>query len=385
MSTAGMGKLAPRQLENFSGCISKKIGKRTNQPMKILAVTNMYPSPERPGSGVFVEQQVLGLRARGMQVRVLFVDRRSHGPLIYYRIRPMLERELTGFAPDLVHVMYGGVMAQQVTKPRGLPPVVVTFHGSDLLGENLSGRWRKVISHYGVQCSKQAACRANGIIVVARHLLSALGKGIDQRKIQVIPCGIDLRRFKPLEQNWCRERLGWQSEDFHVLFATSAGDPVKRPELARAAVALLNQKLGRVRFHVLSGTPNNEVPVWLNAADALLLTSKHEGSPTIVKEALACGLPIVSVRVGDVAERLADIEGCHLAEPEPEDLARKLELVFANRRRLDCREKLRDLSCEAVAAKLEQFYTEILQGSHASQTKSPGLNFLRGKISLISS
>jgi Glycosyltransferase len=326
----------------------------------------MYPSPERPASGVFIEQQIKGLLARAMEVRVMFVDRRKQGASVYSRIAPMLERELADFMPDLVHIMYGGVMADRVTRQRGLPPTVVTFHGSDVLGENRSGLKRKLISHYGVHCSRKAADRANGIIVVARHLLKALGQRIPLSKVQVIPCGIDLERFKPMDQRHCRERLGWRTDYFHVLFATSEGDPVKRPELARAAVGLLDAKHGHVKFHVLSGTPNSEVPYWLNAADVLLLTSKHEGSPTIIKEALACGLPIVSVDVGDVAERIEGIEGCHLAEAEPVALADKLELVFDRRRRLDCPEKLHELSCETIAGKLEHFYREIIAGCAAA-------------------
>ena len=338
-------------------------------PVKILAVTNMYPSLERPGSGVFVEQQIKGLLARGIDVRVMFVDRRKEGASVYYRIPALLQRELADFAPDLVHVMYGGVMADQVTKQGSLPPTVVTFHGSDLLGENLSGLARKLISHYGVHCSRKAARRAEGIIVVGSHLLTALGAGIVAAKVQVIPCGIDLERFKPMDQHQCRERLGWQPDDFHVLFATSAGDPVKRPELARAAVGLLHGIYGHVKFHVLSGTPNSEVPYWLNAADVLLLTSKHEGSPTIVKEAIACGLPVVSVPVGDVRERIAGIDGCHLAEPQPEDLARKLDFVYKIRQRLNCDEKLQDISNQTIAARLEQFYLDTLRRCHVSEAR----------------
>ena len=330
--------------------------------MKILAITNMFPTPERPGSGVFVEQQVASLLSSGLDVRVMFLDRRSLGPSVYYSIAAMLRREIAEFAPDLIHVMYGGVMADQVTKQRGLPATIVTFHGSDLLGENLSGILRKLVSQYGVLCSRRAAQRADGIIVVARHLLKAMGKGINSAKVRVIPCGIDLERFKPMDQNRCRERLAWQPDDLHVLFATSAGDPVKRPELAREAVDVVDGQSGRVKFHLLSGTANTEVPCWLNAADVLLLTSKHEDSPTIIKEALACGLPIVSVNVGDVAERIEGINGCHLAEAEPAALARKLELVFERRRRVDCREKLNELCCQTVARKLEHFYKEIIAG-----------------------
>ncbi|PWU19380.1 MAG: hypothetical protein C5B50_06680 [Verrucomicrobia bacterium] len=338
--------------------------------MRILAITNLYPSADSPGTGVFIEQQIQSLLSRGLQVQLLFLDRRKEGPWIYYRLGPRLRKAIAEFAPDVVHVMYGGVMAQQVTSQRNLPPVVVTFHGSDLLGENYSGLRRKLISRYGVLCSRKAARQAQGVIVVARHLLSALGDGLDLNKVRIIPCGIDLERFKPMDRSSCRDQLGWPSDCFHVLFATSAGDPVKRPELARAAVAKLEEEGRRVQFHVLSGIPNTQVPIWLHASDALLLTSRHEGSPTIVKEALACGLPIVSVKVGDVPERIEGIEGCYLAEADAADLARKLELICECLPRLECKKKLHDLSSDAVAIRLEQFYQEVLRVRAESQPSS---------------
>jgi glycosyltransferase involved in cell wall biosynthesis len=346
--------------------------------MRILAVTNLYPSAESPASGVFIEQQVQGLRSRGIDVKVMFIDRRREGPWTYYRMRPQLRRCLVEFRPDLVHVMYGGVMAQEVTAERGLPPVCVTFHGSDLLGENLSGLWRKLISHYGVFCSIRAAQRAQGVVVVSRHLLNALGGRLNSRRVCVLPCGIDLNRFKPLDPTECRQQLNWGADDFHVLFASSAGDPVKRPELARAAVARFEQQRGPAQFHVLSGIPNDQVPIWLNAADVLLLTSQQEGSPTIVKEALACELPIVSVAVGDVPERIKDIPGCFLAAPDAGDLADKLSIVWQRGERLECREQLQELSCEAVAAKLEKFYKEITH----ERLEIEGRSYLEEKVAM---
>src|SRR5437660_10202397 len=99
----------------------------------------MYPSPERPASGVFIEQQIKGLLARGLEVRVMFVDRRKQGASVYSRIAPMLERELADFMPDLVHIMYGGVMADRATRQRGLPPTVITFRGPDVRGQHRCG------------------------------------------------------------------------------------------------------------------------------------------------------------------------------------------------------------------------------------------------------
>ncbi|MEW6301940.1 MAG: glycosyltransferase [Verrucomicrobiota bacterium] len=329
--------------------------------MRILAITNMYPSPAFPGRGVFVQEQVRGLCALGLDVRVLFVDRRQEGPLTYYRMQNRVQSAVAEFDPHVIHVMYGGVMADQVLREHHVRPVVVTFHGSDLLGENLSGWTRKIIARYGVHCSRRAARAAEGVIVVARHLVRALNGAVSPDKIRVIPCGIDLERFKPMDSLLCKQKLGWRNDSFHVLFASSNGDPVKRPWLAQAAVAQMDHVDRLPELHYLTGVPNAEVPVWLNASDVLLLTSQHEGSPTVVKEALACGLPVVSVDVGDVAERIEGIDGCHLARPDAEDLAAKLSLVRRNCRRVDLRQsgRLPELSTFTAGRALEQFYEEI--------------------------
>lgn len=334
--------------------------------MKILAITNMYPSAAFPGQGVFVEEQIKGLRAIGLDVRVLFVNRRQEGAMAYFRLRNKVREAIAEFGPDAIHVMYGGVMADQIVRYHHVCPVVVTFHGSDLLGENLSGWVRKIISRYGVYCSHRAAQNADGVVVVARHLLTALNSQAAAGNVRVIPCGIDLERFKPMDSAACKQRLGWNLRSFHVLFASSNGDPVKRPWLASAAVARMSHSEQPAELHHLTGVPNTEVPVWLNASDVLLLTSLHEGSPTVVKEALACGLPVVSVDVGDVAERIEGIEGCHLAPPEPSELGAKLNLVRQRGRRIDACARIGEFSVLAAAQKLKQLYAEVIHADKAA-------------------
>jgi teichuronic acid biosynthesis glycosyltransferase TuaC len=343
--------------------------------MRILAVTNMYPSETAPGRGVFVHEQIKGLRAIGVSVRVLFIDRRSQGASAYYRMGPKLTREFSEFNPDLVHIMYGGVMAHQIVSRYHLRPTLITFHGSDLLGENLSGWLRKIISHYGVWCSRRAATKADGIILVARHLLNALPRSLNPAKIRVLPCGIDLELFRPMDPASCRKQLGWNSDSFHVLFASSNADPVKRPWLAKSAIDQARQRGVPAELHCMSGVPYSEVPLWLNASDALLLTSLHEGSPTIIKEALACGLPIVSVDVGDVSERLEGIAGCHVTTPLPSDLADKLSVLYQNRTRLSCQHRLESLSILTIARRLQAFYSEIAGQGNVSvpEPQSPPL------------
>lgn len=327
--------------------------------MRILVITNMYPTAEFPGRGVFVQEQVKGLGAVGVEVQVVFVNRWREGPKAYYRLHHRVREAVMAFNPEAIHVMYGGVMADQIVSHHHLRPIVITFHGSDLLGEHLSGWIRRILSWYGVCCSRRAAREAEGVIVVARHLRDALRGAVAADKIRVIPCGIDLERFKPLETLACQRRLGWRPDSFHVLFASSNGDPVKQPWLAEAAVAHMSRGEHPPELHYLSAVPNEEVPVWLNGSDVLLLTSRHEGSPTVVKEALACRLPVVSVDVGDVAERIEGVDGCHLAQAEPGELALKLDLVRQHRRRLDGRTASAELSILSAAQKIRHFYQEI--------------------------
>jgi glycosyltransferase involved in cell wall biosynthesis len=327
--------------------------------MRILAITNMYPSEEFPGRGVFVHEQIKGLLSIGLGVRVLFVDRRREGAAVYYRMADKLANLIAGFDPDVLHVMYGGVMAQRVVRCCHVRPTVVTFHGSDLLGENLSGWRRKLISRYGVWCSRRAAKAVDGLVVVARHLLRALPPNLPREKVQIVPCGIDLERFKPMDTAVCRRKLGWDNSRFHVLFASSNGDPVKRPWLAQAAVEQAARRGLPAELHFMTDVPNSQVPTWLNASDVLLLTSVHEGSPTVIKEALACGLPIVSVDVGDVAERIEGVGGCFLSSADPAALAQSLSLVAQRRKRLECRDRVGDLCSVQTARRLKAFYEQV--------------------------
>lgn len=347
--------------------------------MRVLAVTNFYPTPRHPTSGTFVEQQVLGLRCSGLDVDVMLIDRCERGMRSYFTIGAELRRRIEQFQPDVVHAMYGGVMAERVTRIVEDRPTVVSFCGSDLLGEILSGPIRRIASECGIFASLVAARRADGVIVKSRNLEEALPATVIRSKVRIIPNGIDLKRFKPIDQADCRNKLGWDPDRFHVLFpANVGGDPRKRLYLAQAAVEKANRSGLNAELHQLRGVSHEEVPIWLNASGAVLLTSLHEGSPNIIKEALACNVPVVSVDVGDVHERIDGIEGCHIALPDSDDLAIKLTLVATRNGRVASRAKMQALSLEQTALHLGSFYREVVEAHQSRDTGSctminPGL------------
>jgi glycosyltransferase involved in cell wall biosynthesis len=328
--------------------------------VRVLAVTNMYPTATTPAAGAFVAAQVESVRSLGVDVAVLHVDRTTAGWAAYRTVAHETRETIATAWPDVVHVMYGGVMADIVTRTVRDRPVLVSFCGSDVLGSGGGGGVvNRVSSRYGVFASRRAARRAAGIVVKAQALIPALPR-LDSTPLWVVPNGVDFALFRPLGRDGCRRRLGWAPNRRHVLFGAAPHRPEKRYSLAAAAVAGLADRT--VELHALDGVRHEDVPVWLNAADVVVLTSTHEGSPNVVKEALACNVAVVSVDVGDVRERLEGVRGCYVAAATAADIGEKLSLSLAHRGRVAAREGMADLSSEGVARRLVSIY-EALRAS----------------------
>jgi len=315
-----------------------------------------------PRAGTFVEQQIVGLRSIGVDVEVVLIDRVNKGVFEYFRTGRAVSRAVERSAPKIVHFMTGGVLGVQGIRAVSGTPTVISYCGTDLLGDRLATGIMRFRVLVGRLCSLWAAGKASWIVVKSRNLEEALPRRIDRRRVSVVPNGVSFERFRPLDRQDCRARLNWAPGTFHVVLATHGrGDRNKRVGLAEAAI---QEALGLgvpAELHLMVNVSHDDVPLWLNAADALLMTSRQEGSPNIVKEALACNRPVVSVDVGDVRERIEGIEGCHLAEPDPVDLGAKLAVVAAGPRVVAARDKLRDLTLEAVARRLVKVYEAAIE------------------------
>jgi glycosyltransferase involved in cell wall biosynthesis len=334
--------------------------------VRVLVVTNMYPTAKTPNAGPFVATQVESLRKLGLDMTVLHLPRHDVGRRVYRNLAARVRGSVGENDPDLVHVAYGGVMAASVTSAIKDRPVLVTFHGSDVLGGRGSTLASTMSRRVGVAASRRAARRAAGIIAVSENVITALPSGIDRSRVWLVPNGVDIERFRPLDKPACRKELRWD-EGRHVLFPASPARYEKRFDLAQATVGRLQDEGMAVELHALDGVPHEDVPVWLNASDAILLTSDHEGSPVVVKEALACNVPVVSVDVGDVRARIADIDGCEIAEATAEDLSRSLRVTLERNRPIDGRTRIADLSLERTAERIKEIYTVLTTSRQAAQ------------------
>lgn len=183
-----------------------------------------------------------------------------------------------------------------------------------------------------------------------------------KRFVAVVPSGVDLQRFRPMAKVAARLRMGWSPEEKVVVFNAGFDAIRKRLDLAEAAIRMARQWCGDIRFEVLDGSETQErMPFYLNAADCLLMTSDREGSPNMVKEAIACNLPVVSVDVGDVKERLANVRPSRIVGRDPVEIGRALADVLQRPERSNGYEVIQDVSSENVAERVMAVYREAVR------------------------
>ncbi len=325
--------------------------------MRVLFVTNMWPDAERPWYGAYVERQAESLGDLGLEVDVIAI--RGYAGRAAYLARALDVLRVRPGRYRIVHGHYGhaGVVARlQVGAP-----LVVTYCGDDLLGTaDFDGTLTRR-SAVEAAVFRQLARVCARTITQSEQMAGRLPAACRERNA-VIPNGVDLDRFGPVDRAEARRTLGWAPSEAVVLFV---GDPrlaVKNFALARETVARAAAGGAPVRLQVVSGRRPDEVPLLMGAADALLLTSRSEGSPNVVKEAMASELPVVATPVGDVRERLEGVPGCHVRPPEPGPLAEALVRALGHGRTPAARRAVAPLAVRAVARRILAVYEDALAG-----------------------
>ena len=322
--------------------------------LKVLHVSNMWPAPGIPHFGVFVEAQVNSLLRRGIRCEVV------HARRDYAGLRRRTREALSGGEFDLVHAHFGytaAVVADVCARSR--TPLVVSYCGGDINGEE--GRIaRRTKSWVGSVASRLAGFAATAIVVKTAAMVERL-PGALRKRTAIIPNGVDLDRFVRTNRDFARARLGWDDRAV-VLFGGRRFDPTKNYGLAEAALRELAARGMQAKLVPLEGVPHDQVPVWLSAADAVLVTSLREGSPNIVKEAMACDSPVVGVPVGDVAWLLEGVANSRLCSYDVQSVANGVAEVLAAKSG-GGRERIKALSLdsESVAGTLEALYLKILR------------------------
>jgi len=326
--------------------------------MKVLFVTNAYPSVQKPWEGAAVQVQRNGLEHLGIVVDVLYLPRTEKGQKIYitalYKIWKLFKRGKF----DILHIQFGGVQALLGVLAAG-KRCVITFHGTDLHGGNPLRFKEKITNRIGTLCSKIAASFCGARIVVSKNLLPLLGKYA--KWTEVIPTGIDYEKFYPIDVVQARKKINLKLNMKYVIFCDNNNDAIKRRDVAEHALMLLKESIQDAKLLLLNQVPFEKVPLYLNSSNVLLVTSDKEGSPNIVKEALACNIPIVSVNVGDVSELISGIENCFIVRRDVFEIAKTLHTVIMKGMRTNGRGKRRSIiNNSEVCEKLIKTYESIL-------------------------
>ena len=252
----------------------------------------MKPDASAPQRGSFVRDQVAGLRRAGVDVEILELP---PGRREYPRTIRRIRRALREGRFDLVHAHFG--LTGWCALLAGARPLVVTFHGTDVRHPKVG------------RLSRRLARRVDLAGVASRELFEAAGgrRGLPRRpgRTAVLACGADLGRFQPVPQAEARTELGLDADGRYLLFPAAPSRPEKRHDRAAEVARLADAKLltaGRI--------DPARMPLWINAASAVLVTSEYEGFGLAAVEAIACGRPVLSTPVGIAPTLLAGIDGC---------------------------------------------------------------------------
>ena len=304
-----------------------------------MDVLNLVTTP-RP----FFEDQVRVLERKGVNTTTLTVPGRrsaqdSRSFIDYLKFYyPTIRHSLKDY--DIVHANYGLTGPFALAQPRR--PVVLTLWGSDL-----AGKYSRI--------SRICARLSDETIVMSEEMRSDLWNAA-----HVIPHGIDMNKFQPIDQNSAIDMVGWDPDSRHVLFPYDPSRPVKNFSLAERVVDQVREEVNvPVELYPVYGVPHEEIPNYMNAADALLLTSQREGFPNSVKEALACNLPVVSTDVGGVRDHLSDVSNSYVGATEQE-LVEHLSNVIKSGQRSDGRNHIADLGLDQMAEDILSVYRRAL-------------------------
>jgi teichuronic acid biosynthesis glycosyltransferase TuaC len=324
----------------------------------VLMITNHLEAQKQfPFAGVFVDSQVASLQHAGVTISTFDIGT-SHSPFIIFRKCLELRKSVRKLNPQLVHGQYGTIVG--IATIFAGRPAVLSFCGYDLLPGAPVSRLRMYL---GLLLSNLAALRARCLICKSEELRQALW-WCHSRAV-VIPNGVDLDLFSPGSQDEARHALGWDLKIPIVIMNVSRDVRNKGLDVAKAAMKVVQRRMPEAKLHVISNVKHTKMPIYYRAADVLLCASKQEGSPNVVKEALACNLPVVSTPVGDVVERLAGVHPSVVVPREPQLMAEALTKILLTRARSNGRERIAHLSLAQVAQQVLDVYRTALACSAA--------------------
>jgi len=299
----------------------------------------------------FVKSQGESLKREGITLD--FYHIKGKGFSGYFKNISTLRKKIKDFNPDVVHAHYsltGWVaLLANSSKPR-----VLSLMGSDtygMVGEASRRTFFNLFMYVQVFCVQMFY---SSIIVKSENLRKSTWR---KKSVHVIPNGVNFDRFKPLDKEECRKKLNLPLNKKIILFMGNPKEGRKNFVLVEKAV----QKIGNTNLQISTPYPvtHENVPIYLNACDVLAFPSFKEGSPNVIKEAMACNCPIVASDAGDIVEVISGTEGCYVTSFDLDDMASKLNLALAFNGKTKGRQNIQHMNEHVIANKLINIYGSI--------------------------
>lgn len=327
--------------------------------MKVLHIAAGLPSEERPFHQPFIQSQIESLTKAGIETDV-FEIKGYNSKTAYFKAIKEIKEKVSEKNYNIIHSHYSYCGLASYWAKTG-KPIVLSLMGSDLLGSpNIQGRMT-LRGKFDKLLSKYIYNKVNHLIVKSERMRNEVKTKIP---ISVVPNGVNLDFFKPMNIFECRKNLSFNNNEFLILFLGNPNEPRKNFILAKQAAELFKEKHSygeETKIITPFGISQTKIVTYMNAADVLLLTSYWEGSPNVIKEAMSCNLPIISVDVGDVKERINGASNCFIVNYSKEEISKKLEIIYENEQRSNGREMVADLSSDKIARKIIDIYYQVLK------------------------
>ena len=330
---------------------------------RVLMVTGIYPTERKPYSGTFIKPIVDSLCADGHEVEIIH-PRPMPTPLRYIWATLLIFFKTLGGRYDIVHGHYG--LWCLAARLQWRAAVVSAFLGDDLLGTiTPDGKYSK--KSLLVVAISRWLCHVSDAATVKSEQMKKV-TGIDD--VAVIADGINFDLFHPIPRAEARAALGWDPNRYYVLFSNNPQIPVKNFPLAQAAIQRLADRGITAELVIANGLPQTKVVQYMNASNALILPSLAEGTPNVVKEAMACNVPVVATDVGDVAQVLGCTEGCSVCPQDADALATALKKAFHHTEPTTGRVDIVHLKSSAILPHILDLYEQAISKKRGQSKRS---------------
>jgi glycosyltransferase involved in cell wall biosynthesis len=314
------------------------------------------PDSANPAAQVFVKDQIESVKAKIADVSIYNI-KGNINKFNYLKAAYQIQRLIRKNDFDIIHGHY--VYSGWIAALQFRVPLVVSFMGSDLNGSARESGSLELQSYVDILLSKLLQYVAHGIIVKTEKMKHRI---FLKNKCIVLPNGVDFNKFREIPRHKARNKLKLDQNKKYILFAGNYKRSNKAFHIIQAAAKILKDKNDQVNLLLAYNQPHDLMPYYMNAANVLALSSWREGSVNVVKEAMACNLPIVSTDVGDVKEIIAKTQGCRIVKRNPLEFAQMLDMIIHTYDRTEGRKAIQHLRIENIAQRLIDFYEMVISG-----------------------